>query len=115
MAGVQHLQTRVEVGPEEVIVFASGEVDLETTSVLANAIAGGFAKGFRVIVDLSGLRHLDASGIRVLFQAATAYGSRIVVVVSNPAIGRLFEILDLKSTVAVVASLPAARDYLRNQ
>ena len=115
MAGVQHLQTRVEVGPEEVIVFASGEVDLGTTSVLTNAIAEGFAKGFRVIVDLSGLRHLDASGIRVLLDAARAYGSRIVVVVSNPAIRRLFEILDLNGAVAIVSSLPAAREYLRSQ
>ena len=112
---MQHLQTRVEVGPEAVIVLASGEVDLETTPTLANAIAEGFARGFRVIVDLSGLRHLDASGIRVLLQAANAYGSRFVIVISEPAVRRLFDILDLNNVVTVVPSLPAARDYLRNQ
>ncbi|HLY21127.1 MAG TPA: STAS domain-containing protein [bacterium] len=112
---MQYLQTRVEVGPGNVTVVASGEVDLGTTSVLANAIADGFARGSRVIVDLSGLRHLDASGIRVLLGAARAYGSRLVVVVSNPAISRLFDILGLKGVVAIAPSLPAARDYLRNR
>ena len=54
MAGVQHLQTRVETGPEDVTVVASGEVDLSTTSVLANAITEGFGKGRRVVVDVVG-------------------------------------------------------------
>lgn len=115
MADVQYLQTRVEIGRGDVIVAASGEVDLGTTSVLANAIADGFASGSRVIVDLSGLRHLDATGIRVLLGAARAHGSRLVVVVSNPAIRRLFDILDLKGVVPIAPSLPAAREYLRNR
>lgn len=115
MADVQYLETRVEIGPGDAIVVASGEVDLGTTSVLANAIADGFASGSRVIVDLSGLRHLDASGIRVLLGTARAHGSRLVVVVSNPAIRRLFDILDLKGVVPIAPSLPAAREYLRNR
>jgi anti-anti-sigma factor len=115
VASVQHLQTRVEMGPEDVTVVASGEVDLGTTSVLANAITEGFGKGRRVVVDLSGVRHLDASGIRVLLAAANAYGPRIVVVISKPAMRRLFEILDLNGTVSVVSSRAAARERLRNQ
>jgi anti-anti-sigma factor len=112
---VHHFQTRVDVGPEAVTVFAAGEVDLGTRSILANAITEGFAKGSRVIVELSRVRHLDASGIRVLQGAANAYGPRIVVVIAKPAMRRLFDILDLHGVVSVVPSLPAAREYLRNQ
>jgi anti-anti-sigma factor len=83
--------------------------------MLSNAIASAYRTNRRVIVDLSRIEYLDDAGIRVLETCAWTHESRFVVVGSRPEVHRLFEILELTSVLPVVASLDAARDYLRRQ
>jgi anti-anti-sigma factor len=56
--------------PSTGIVHASGEFDLATSSILCAALRVGIEAGPPVlVVDLSGVRFLDASTIRVLLTA----------------------------------------------
>lgn len=94
-----------------IVLRTKGEVDVTTTPMLADAIAASYRTGSRVVVDLGGLAYLDASGIRVLEDAARAHPEQFVVVASKREIHRLFEVLDLVNTLPVVRSLEAAREY----
>jgi anti-anti-sigma factor len=105
----------MELVPEGRVLHAEGEVDVATAPLLASAIAAAFREGRRVIADLSRLRYLDGAGIHVLEHAAGADGLRLVVAGSRPEIHRLFDILGLTNMLPVVATVDAARAYLRDQ
>lgn len=114
-AGRQFLHCWTEPMPEGSVLYAEGEVDVATAPLFANAIAAAFRESRRVIVDLSRLRYLDGAGVHVLENAAQAHGSRFVVVGSRPEIHRLFDILGLTNVLPVVATVDAARAYIRDQ
>ncbi|HLY24503.1 MAG TPA: STAS domain-containing protein [bacterium] len=114
-AGPAFLHCRTEPVPEGCVLCAEGEVDVATAPLFANAVAAAFRESRRVIVDLSRLGYLDGAGVHVLEDAAQAHGGRFVVVGSRPEIHRLFDILGLTNVLPVVATVDAARAYIRDQ
>jgi anti-sigma B factor antagonist len=109
------LRCWTEASAEELVLHAEGEVDISTAPILSDAITEAYRAASRVIVDLSGLRYLDGSGIRVLEAAARRHPARFVIAGLHREIRRLFEVLGVGEAVPVVASVGAARDYFRLQ
>jgi anti-anti-sigma factor len=93
-----------------IVLHAEGEVDMATAPALEEAIRAAYQAAPRVIVDLSGLRHLDGSGIHVLEETSRANPTRFAVVGATRDIHRLFRILGLADSLPVVASLDAAHE-----
>jgi len=93
----------VREGPEGTVVTPRGELDMATADELRAALDA--AQG-PLTLDLSGLRFLDTSGLRLVLETAEqARRDRreLTVVPGTPAVQRLFE-------VAGVAELVPFRD-----
>jgi anti-sigma B factor antagonist len=98
---------------KDLCVFAlSGEMDMSNASEFGRALGSHVGSGW-MIIELSRLRFMDASGIRQLVRLSRtvkAAGGAIVLAAPNPNLARLFEIVNLGEFVPVVASLEAAMD-----
>lgn len=108
-----YFETRDEAGPDGVVVYVSGEVDLATARCLANAIADGFRKDSRLILDLTCLSYIDGAGIRVLLATARAKRGQFVIVASGSDILRVFSVLHVNYEVPVVSSVSEGRELFR--
>lgn len=83
-------------GGQQPVVVPEGEIDLSTVGGLEEAL-GTALRGSPagVVVDLSGVRYMDSSGISVLLSAyhrLRAYGGALALVVPE---GSLRDLLDL--------------------
>jgi anti-sigma B factor antagonist len=91
----EEIEFEVEVGgPDGTVVAPRGELDIATQGVLRDAIERQAALG-AVTLDLSGLRFLDTSGLRLVLQTAEAArreGFVFSVVPGVPAVQRMFEV-----------------------
>jgi anti-sigma B factor antagonist len=106
------IETRSADGVQQMVL--DGEFDLASVPLFEDEIAAVEAAAPAVIlVDLSGLRFLDSSGLRALVTAderARSTGRRFAIVPGPPAVRRVFEItqldrrLDLVEDAAEVAS-----------
>jgi len=88
--GVQH-----DLRDGFVRLFVRGELDLATVPVLEDALAPVERWSGRVVVDLSDLSFMDASGLRALGCAgrrASEKGRRFAVTRCRPMVRRLFEL-----------------------
>jgi anti-anti-sigma factor len=87
----------------------TGEIDLSNVADLGDALAaavGEQASG--LVLDMSGVRHLDSAGVRMLFELRRRLGARrqeLALVV--PADARIRDVLDL---AAVGATVPLFAD-----
>lgn len=54
------------------IVSVRGEIDVSTASSLEDALRACLASSGRVIIDLSGVRFMDSTGLNVLIRAQTS-------------------------------------------
>ena len=97
----------------------SGELDLSNVRDVSDALAQavpGEAPG--LVVDMSGLHHLDSAGLRMLFELRRRLRQRrqeLVLVV--PATARIREVLELAAvaqTIAVVPDVDAALAAVRD-
>lgn len=91
------LEVTIFEGPEDAMVRVRGEVDLSTVSELATALEGVAERG-DVLLDLSQLDFIDASGLRALVQADRRLrheGHRLVISEPPPMALRLLEITRL--------------------
>ena len=87
---------RIELadGPEGPVVRPHGELDLATQQELRDALAAHAGRG-RLTLDLSELRFLDTSGLRLILETAEAArrdGTDFGVLRGGESIQRLFEI-----------------------
>lgn len=64
----EKLQIDVRDEPVGRVVAASGDVDLDTSPRLAEAIRGALRSAKSVVVDLSGVGYMDSSGVATLVQ-----------------------------------------------
>jgi anti-sigma B factor antagonist len=108
-------QISVEAMPEAAVVHVTGELDLSTAPLLWNAISRAYRRHRSVVIDLSQLDYLDGSGIHALERGAAEHPGRFAVVASKPVVHRIFEILELIKSLPVLASVEAARAYLRRE
>jgi anti-anti-sigma factor len=61
--------------PDRIVVRLTGETDLSTAQLLTDELAGAAARGTRsVIVDVSGVRFWDCSGLHVLADLTSELG-----------------------------------------
>ena len=73
------LGIRIEAGPDELVVFVTGEIDMESAPQLRECLQSHVG---RVVLDLSEVTFLDSSGIATLVAArrnALAAGVRLTV------------------------------------
>ncbi len=86
---------QVEPGPGEQRLVVRGDVDLDASPRLLQAIRGALRAGASVAVDLQGVRYIDSSGVAVLIQGlkqAGRQGARFVL--RNPS-ARVDSVLEL--------------------
>jgi anti-sigma B factor antagonist len=88
-------------GPDGTVVAPRGELDVATQGQLRAALEQQAARG-AVTLDLSGLRFLDTSGMRLILETAEAArreGFAFSVLPGGPAVQRLFEVAGVTGLV----------------
>ena len=99
----EEVQFTVEVtsGPVGVVVTPRGELDMATEGELRAALVE-HARAGAVTLDLSELRFLDTSGLRLILEVAEASrrdGFDFRVVPGGPGVQRLFEVAGVMDLV----------------
>jgi anti-anti-sigma factor len=102
----------IEVGgePDASRVAPRGELDIATQGELRAALERQAAQG-AVTLDLSGLRFMDTSGLRLILETAEAArreGFAFAVLPGGPAIQRLFEVAGVVELVPFRGPAPEA-------
>jgi anti-anti-sigma factor len=108
-------------GPDQVVVRVTGETDLSTTPLLADALMQAGSLGTRqVVVDVAAARFWDVSGLHALVDVTADLGAagRTCRLVGAPAsTRRLIELADFASQLdlaGAVRELPA-RNFVASQ
>jgi len=95
------------------VVSVRGEVDIATVPQLAGRLEALRAADLReLIIDLDGVEHLAADGLRALVrlrQRVRDSGSSLRIVCAGPRVRRVFQVTDLDKVFPLYDSLPAAR------
>jgi anti-sigma B factor antagonist len=98
------------------LLAVSGELGLTTVSELRRRLETAFATGSpRIVIDLSGVTHMDSTGLAELISAhqrAMELEGRLVLVVTSLPIRRTLEIRGVVNLFTVVESRDRARDAL---
>ena len=101
-----------EDGPaEQPVVRVAGEIDVATAPRLEDALAGPTRAGKRVVLDLSECVFIDSAGLRTLLgarSAAESAGGSLVLVVSDPGLLRVFEVVGLGDVLEIHDTLAGA-------
>jgi anti-sigma B factor antagonist len=93
-----------------VVVGVTGEIDVSTAPELQRALADAGAEK-RVVLDLSECGFIDSSGLRTLLGARSASasaGGTLVLVVSDPGLLRVFEVVGLGDVLEIHDTLSGA-------
>lgn len=94
------------------IVSVRGEIDVSTASSLETAVRDCLASSGRVIIDLSGVRFMDSTGLNVLIRAQSESndGSAGVLRLAGvpDRVAKLLRLTQLDSVFAVFPSVTAA-------
>jgi anti-sigma B factor antagonist len=100
------------VADETRVVSVAGELDMYTATSFERPILEALESGAaRVVVDLSECKFLDSTALGILISARRQLGEqddRLVLVVADPNIFRIFEITGLESTFTIVPTRAAA-------
>jgi anti-anti-sigma factor len=87
------------------LVTLRGELDVSSGAEASAALAGSSGEGRGVVVDVSGLKFVDSSGVKMLVAAARAVedaGGVFVVCAASEPVRRVIGILHLDQVVTVV-------------
>ena len=99
-----------EPSPGLVVVGVEGEIDVATAPALERALADAGAEK-RVVLDLTECQFIDSSGLRTLLgarSAAESAGGSLVLVVSDPGLLRVFEVVGLGDVLEIHDTLDRA-------
>jgi anti-sigma B factor antagonist len=97
------------------LVVVTGELDMTSTGDLRRRLGTAFAHHARVVIDLSGVTHLDSSGLAELLSAhqrALGLGGGLGLVVTSPAILRTLQIRGVDGLFEIAPTREAARAAL---
>jgi len=89
------LSIAIEHHDDRMLVSLRGELDLSTAPVLDEALRDANSE---IVVDLSALAFIDASGLNVLASAhrrAERHGDRLVIINASPLARRMFRLTAL--------------------
>lgn len=104
--GHDALGIALSASPTESAIRLCGELDHTTVAVLRGAIEGQLADGHRrIVVDVAGLRFVDAAGFRTLRAAqdlAVGLGGCVVVVGYDAFFAELARICDAEDVLGPV-------------
>ncbi len=94
------IRTAVAVGrPDVKVVLLSGRLDATTSEAAQTLILGALEKGpVGIILQMAHLEFISSAGLRVLLllsKNAATQGKRVAIVGAQPAIYKIFKIVDL--------------------
>ena len=100
-------QLTVEEHDGVAVARLAGELDLSNTADVADALAAEMpSERTALVIDMSGLRHIDSSGVRALFDLSRRLAQRRQrLAIAVPAGARIREVLDM---AAVATTVPVA-------
>jgi len=94
------------------VVSVSGEIDISTATEFDDTLKAAMASSQRVVVDLSGVRFMDSTGLGVLMRAQKQRGDDAAAglrLAAPPArVERLLNVTKLDTVFAVYPSVAAA-------
>lgn len=96
---------------EFTVVTVAGELDVHTAPGLSLALDEQFGSGKSVIVDLAGVPFMDSTGLSVFVNALNRvkeHEGSLGLVVTEPAVLKVFTITGLDTVLALHDSLDAA-------
>jgi len=103
------LETREE--GEQVRIAVEGELDLSCALTFDEEIRRAEERGPRtLVIDLSGLKFLDSTGVRLLMSAearAKKRGHRLAIVEGTQAVQRIFRLAGVNRRLDIVPEVPA--------
>jgi anti-sigma B factor antagonist len=104
------LETRLVTGDDRAVLHARGEVDLYSAGDFATALEDAATSAPHLVVDLTGVRFMDSTGLRALLQAqrrSDDAGSRLELAVdpSGP-VARLLELAGVSDLFEVTKTRP---------
>ena len=101
----------IRVGHRAVLAV-SGELEIATADTLREAVEGAIASGAAELwVDLTHVRFMDSSGLRVLLSAQTLLRGRsksLAVICPPGPVRRVFEVSGLEASLAIYPDRAAA-------
>ena len=111
------LSLRRVVVDRSLVIEAYGEIDIASAGELRAMIDSSSEFGAdRLIVDLSGIRFMDSSGLNVLIGTARQFGAgSFGVVVSRPSIRGIFSVTGIDKLVPVFDSVAEAVHALESE
>lgn len=80
------------------VIALAGEIDLQTSPQVREAVLGSLRQGGPVVVDMGGIAYIDSSGVASLvegFQVARRQGVAFVLAAVSPAAMRVLQLARL--------------------
>lgn len=99
------------------ILSVSGELDLAAGPAFLGYLKRASDGGAHVVLDLSGLRYIDSTGINALLNAHAKFartGRRIALAAVPPTIRRILGVVAVEDVIPVFPTVEAALESLRN-
>lgn len=103
-------------GPEVAVLRPGGDLDQTTAPALAAALEESVEQHRHLVVDLSGVTHIDTSGYRALEACQRRLherGRELVLAAPTPRIRRLIDLLHLDAVIPTCATVEEALGSLR--
>jgi anti-sigma B factor antagonist len=101
------LEIRSERHGDRHVIALTGELDLDGADrVIAELRRGEATDAGRIVLDLSSLRFIDSTGIRLIIEAdarSRADGKRLLLIAGPPPVHRVFEMSDLVDRLPFVS------------
>jgi anti-anti-sigma factor len=108
-------QVRLHTGQQTadggVVVTVTGEIDVSTTGLLADALARAADTAAVVVADLTAVTFLDSTGLSTLLRAhnaLTARGGRLALTGAKPAVLRVLELTGVDTVIPLYPTVAQA-------
>jgi anti-anti-sigma factor len=112
----KQLEIHTETTTEATVLHLAGEVDLVTAPMVSSTLKAIAEDGCNAIVNLSGLRYMDSSGFKALFDANQLFlkrAQRLVVSGPSAVTRKVMGIIGFDQIIPVFPLVEAAREFIR--
>ncbi|MBZ5580281.1 MAG: STAS domain-containing protein [Acidobacteriia bacterium] len=104
-----------KIEPDIVVVHLSGNVTLMPENQINDPFINDLLERQekKVIFDLTGVEHMDSSGVQLMVQCSAAVqkaGGQLRLAAANPRVARLFQITRLDSMLPLYPTISAASE-----